>query len=308
MTQTRRPTADLVAALRARRNEDGGFGPYFGRPSTTESTAWAGVALSAEGDTESADAAIDWLLDRQLASGAWPHSFEAPEPSWMTSAAILALSDVPRAREAVAHGSRWLLRQRARTFPLLTRVFYRFWPDHVQVRLDPELRAWPWTDGTFSWCEPTAMAMLALERVDPRLVPGTVQFRVREGERLLLDRVCTGGGWNYGNSWVLGEDLWPYPDTTALALLALRGRPEDPRVAESLDALQTMLEDHESSLSLSLGVLCLDAFGIDATSYRERLDTLWQEESFEATTRAVALSSLALRGTDNPFRRIAADA
>ncbi len=308
MTQTRRPTDEVVAALLARRNEDGGFGPYRGRPSTTESTAWAGVALAADSDTEGAEATIDWLLDRQLASGAWPHSLEAPEPSWMTSAAILALSDVPRAGDAVAHGSRWLLHQRARTFPLLTRIFYRFWPDRVQVRLDPEIRAWPWTDGAFSWCEPTSMAMLALGSVDPRLVPGTVQFRIREGEGLLLDRVCTGGGWNYGNSWVLGEDLWPYPDTTALALLALRRRREDPRVAESLDALQTMLEDHESSLSLALGILCLEAFGIDVASYRERLDALWQGESFEVTTRAVALSSLALRGSDNPFRRIIPDA
>ena len=118
----------------------------------------------------------------------------------------------------------------------------------------------------------------------------------------LLDRVCTGGGWNYGNSWVLGEDLWPYPDTTALALLALRGRRDDIRVVQSLDALKTMLAQHESSLSLSLGVLCLDEYGIDTTPYRQRLEALWRGEPFEATTRAIALSSLALHGSHNPFR------
>jgi len=292
----------LAVALHTRRNADGGFGPYPGRPSTTESTAWAGLALSALEELEAAASATRWLLDGQLASGAWPHSAEAPEPSWMTSAALLALSGEPVAREAVARGSRWLLRQRARTFPFLTRLFYRFWPDRVQVRLDPELRAWPWTDGAFSWCEPTSMAMLALARLDARLVPGTVRFRLREGENLLLDRVCTGGGWNYGNSWVLGEDLWPYPDTTALALLALRGRRDDIRVVQSLDALKTMLAQHESSLSLSLGVLCLDEYGIDTTPYRQRLEALWRGEPFEATTRAIALSSLALHGSHNPFR------
>ena len=296
-------TSDLLTLdLRSRRNADGGFGPYADRSSTTESTAWAGLALGAEGDTEAAGAAISWLLGHQLPSGAWPHSSDAPEPSWMTSVALLTLSDVSRARDAVARGARWLLHQRGGRSPLLTRLFYRLWPERVPVRLDIDLRAWPWTDGAFSWCEPTAMAMLALGRVDPRLIPSTVQFRHREGERLLLDRVCEGGGWNYGNSWVLGEDLWPYPDTTALVLLALSGRRDDPRVAESLDALRRMLVEHESSLSLSLGSLCLDVFGLDATPYRHRLDALWQGEPFDTTTRAMALSLVALREHPNPFR------
>ncbi|MFQ5529700.1 MAG: prenyltransferase/squalene oxidase repeat-containing protein [Gemmatimonadota bacterium] len=298
----------MTIALRARRNADGGFGPYPGRPSTTESTSWAALAFSAEGKSEAADSAIRWLVEHQLDSGAWPHSPGMPEPSWMTSAALLALSEASSARDAVARGARWLLGQRGRTFPFLTRVFYRFWPDRVQVRLDPELRAWPWTEGAFSWCEPTSMAMLALRRLDPRLVPGTLRFRLREGESLLLDRVCSGGGWNYGNSWVLGEDLWPYPDTTALALLALTDRRDDSRVAESLDALQGMLAEHESSLSLSLGVLCLEVFGMDSAPYRRRLDGLWQGEPFNATTRAIALSSLALHERGNPFRPVASDA
>ncbi|TFG65036.1 MAG: hypothetical protein E4H28_04605 [Gemmatimonadales bacterium] len=294
-------TDSLTLALSSRRNADGGFGPYADRSSTTESTAWAALALGMTGESESADSAISWLLEQQLASGAWPHSTAAPEPSWMTSVALLSLSDVPTAEAPVARGADWLLRQKGRSFPLMTRLFYRFWPERVQVRLDTELRAWAWTEGAFSWCEPTSMAMLALRRVDQQTISGSVRSRLREGERLLLDRVCKGGGWNYGNSWVLGEDLWPYPDTTALALLALSGRRDDPRVVQSLDALTRMLEVHESSLSLSLGVLCLDAFGIDAMPYRNRLDALWQGELFDTTTRAIALSLVALHGDMNPF-------
>jgi hypothetical protein len=40
---------------------------------------------------------------------------------------------------------------------------------------------------------------------------------------MLLERRCRDGGWNYGNRRVLGEDLPSYPETTALALMALDG-------------------------------------------------------------------------------------
>jgi hypothetical protein len=42
-------------------------------------------------------------------------------------------------------------------------------------------------------------------------------------ERMLLDRRCRDGGWNFGNRRVLGADLPSYPETTALALMALNG-------------------------------------------------------------------------------------
>ena len=294
-------TDALAVALQARRNHDGGYGPYPHTPSTTESTAWAALGLASTDDAESA---VAWLLDHQLPSGAWPHSEQAPEPSWMTSAALLALAKEPSAREAVRRGGTWLLRQRGRASPLLTRLFYRFWPERVQVRLDIDLRAWAWTGNAFSWCEPTAMAMLCLDRLDRQLVPGTIEFRLREGERLLLDRVCAGGGWNYGNSWVLGEELWPYPDTTALALLALHRHRDHPTVVESLDALGRMLQEHDSSLSLALGILCLEQYGMDANQYRRRLEQLWSApEPVETTARAIALTLLAHEGHANPFVR-----
>jgi hypothetical protein len=295
-------TDALAVALQARRNHDGGYGPYPGVPSTTESTAWAALGL-ASSDGEAVRSAVAWLLEHQLPSGAWPHSEQDSGASWMTSAALLALAGEPSATEAVRHGATWLLRQRGRASPLLTRLFYRFWPERVQVRLDIELRAWPWTGRAFSWCEPTSMAMLALDGLDRRLVPGTVEFRLREGERLLLDRVCAGGGWNYGNSWVLGEELWPYPDTTALALLALLRRRGHPTVTESLAALERMLEAHDSSLALALGVLSLEPYGVDVTEYRDRLRSLWSADPVETTSRAIALSVLALEGTPNPFLR-----
>jgi hypothetical protein len=38
---------------------------------------------------------------------------------------------------------------------------------------------------------------------------------------LLQDRESVGGGWNYGNRVVLGEELPPFAQTTAIALIGL---------------------------------------------------------------------------------------
>ena len=81
---------------------------------------------------------------------------------------------------------------------------------------DTSIVGWPWTSGTHSWVEPTALAVLALRREGL----GT-HVRVQEGIRLLRDRAIVTGGWNCGNKSTYGRALRPYPATTGLALLAL---------------------------------------------------------------------------------------
>jgi hypothetical protein len=117
---------------------------------------------------------------------------------------------------------------------------------------------------------------------------------------MLLDRACVGGGWNYGNRTVLGENLWPYPDTTAIALLALTRRSGDLRVREGLDALENMLSEPASRLSLALAVLALEAHGRETADLLERLRTRWSEASDPATTRTASLAVLALQGAPIP--------
>ena len=113
--------------------------------------------------------------------------------------------------------------------------------------------------------------------------------------------MCEGGGWNYGNSRVYDEELWPYPDTTALALLALQDRPHLPEVRSSLVALDRMVARNGSLLATSLALLCGRVYGrpVEALSRRvvERLEAVspWVD------VRALALAGLALREGPAPL-------
>ena len=105
--------------------------------------------------------------------------------------------------------------------------------------------------GTHSWVEPTAINVLALRSADQAGHP-----RCREAVKLLLDRQLPEGGWNYGNTTVLGHVLRPQVQPTGLALAALAGETDiRPKVHRSLDLLgQTLSRAHDDRLAL----LCAD--------------------------------------------------
>ena len=60
------------------------------------------------------------------------------------------------------------------------------------VQLNPDLRAWSWTPGAFSWIEPTAYALIALKSLVATRQAGPASDRIAEGERLIYDRMCQG--------------------------------------------------------------------------------------------------------------------
>jgi len=292
-----------VQHLMRGQSADGGWGAYPGGASRTESTALATLALSANAADETAGAIAagrGWLDPRQLPSGAWPLGDDAPEPSWSTSLVALALSHFAPESERIASAARWLLGQKGRGTSWWGKVYFWFFPDRRAVELDPDLIGWPWVEDTFSWVEPTSYAMMALKRLRGVVGGGGVEDRLEEADRLLVDRACRGGGWNYGNTRVLGEDLWPYPDTTALALLALADRAELPEVGGGLTALERMLAENDSILSLGLGALVFGVHGRDALPLRERLAA--KLETWDGgEIRALAWAALALAESDDPL-------
>jgi len=142
------------------------------------------------------------------------------------------------------------------------------------IRQDSSLQAWSWVDGTFSWVEPTAWCVLLLKQRLARGPYPDALKRVRVGEQVLNDRACRGGGWNYGNANVYGKDLLPYVPTTALALLALNDRRNEPVVVRGLEQLERDVLSERSAVALSLALICLRVYGRPTSVPEQQLTQL----------------------------------
>ena len=252
--------ADLSATLQRARNADGGWAYYPGKRSRIEPTCWALLALS---QTNSRQPNLDVL-------GRWPR-----HNHWLIDVAGAPPNHVFNAIAALT------LLQSVSTGPHAeTIVRSLIGSKGVALRLDPAIRqdaslqAWSWIDGTFSWVEPTAWCLLLLkQRLARGPYPDAVE-RVRVGEQLLNDRACQGGGWNYGNANVYGKDLLPYVPTTALALLALHDRRNEPVVVRGLEQLERDVLSERSAVALSLAIICLRVYGRQTSVPEQQLTQL----------------------------------
>lgn len=239
-----RPDREALAAwLRAQRRTDGGWPYYAGRRSRLEPTCWSAIALR--------------VAPRETAVPMWPRAdglivepaTGLPNVAFNGLAAFLlaALPDGVSLASAVVEG---LMRTRGVTLP-----------PTPSVRQDPSLQAWPWMAGTFSWVEPTAWCLLALKRQAAARTSPRLRARIEQAERLLADRACPGGGWNYGNGSVLGQELPAHVPTTAAAILAL----QDLRPLRVVDDAADWLTDHAvregSTAALALAWLALRVLG-----------------------------------------------
>ncbi len=203
--------------LLARQNPDGGFGFHSGQGSWLEPTAWAALALAGRDEMERA---IAWLTPLQMASGAWPAHPGAQRESWATSLVVLLKCLRGEFDARWRRALEWLIAAEGRLPPApswLERLLHK----EDAVVQDRRLRGWPWTPGAAGWIEPTVHAVRALDHSRARFDSSALAQRLDMGERMILDRQCRDGGWNYGNKRVLGEDLESFPECTALALIGL---------------------------------------------------------------------------------------
>jgi hypothetical protein len=167
-------------------------------------------------------------------------------------------------------------------------------------RQDNSIQGWSWIDHTFSWVEPTAWCLLALKTCAQKWHAHIDPVRLRDAERLLVDRSCRGGGWNYGNSNMLGKELVAYVPTTAVALLALRDRASEPVVIDGLQFLEQHSISERSALALGLASRALRAHGRDTTAVRAALREQLPITAAVGNYAAVAAAVYALRNDDDP--------
>ena len=230
----------------SKQNRDGGW-PYVQGSSRTEPTVYAILASLAGGEVDAARRGVAWLRAAQLPDGGWPPQLGFDESTWVT--ALVALIPVEHlGASAHAKAINWLLGTTGEESTATYRV--RQWllgraqfPEH-------EFPGWPWIPGAAAWVGPTSLAIVALEKELARRPAEALRRRIEEGRRFLMRRMCLGGGWNHGSVRALGYESTPYPETTGMALAALRGmRGKD--IDRSLDVATRFLGECRSADALN---------------------------------------------------------
>lgn len=240
----------LLEAIRSRSVEGGGFSMLPGREYRPDVTAWAVLALRSALSDSRDDGFIESSCSRLAASqqkdGRVSISPTTPESFWPTPMAILAWAGSSSHADA-----------QSRAVSFLLSISGKHWEKGFNSPFahDTSLRGWPWTEATHSWVEPTSMALLALKATGH----GNHE-RVTEGVRMLLDRQLPSGGWNYGNTFVYGRELYPHPDMTGAALTALVGLVKEEQLKRSLEYLKERVSRLYTPRSLGWAVLGLGAW------------------------------------------------
>ncbi len=240
-------------ALIGKQNADGGW-PYVRGKSWTEPTIYAVMALLAAGEDEPAERGLRWIAGMQRPDGGWPPQAAVDQSIWVTALAALLPPERLGARTH-ARAIRWLVGTIGEESGVLYRM--REWLLGLSVPPEERLAGWPWVPGSAGWVGPTSLAILALEGESRRSGAVGVRERIAGGRQFLLHRMCASGGWNHGGVRPLGYDTNPYPETTGMALAALRGT-RSSRIDLSLELAKKYLSQCRSADALNwlrLGLL-----------------------------------------------------
>ncbi|MGB7875111.1 MAG: hypothetical protein WBL25_12065 [Anaerolineales bacterium] len=253
-----------------------------------EPTCYSLLALT---DTSfSPTESIDWLSGLVNLNGQL-YLPNDDSPNWGTSHLIITLSRLNLLPDVLQVSIDWLLEWKSQYIET-TEV----------ITLDVTLIGWPWISDTFSWVQPTSYAIFAL-----KLVGLKKHDRVKEAEALLFDRMCQGGGWNFGNPIILNRSIDPSLSETAIALFALQDVSD---AADEIDKGLTLLEEelpnYPTALALSLGILCLQLYDrpierfVDLLLARQETDGSWRQMAWWTALGVLALQAGV--GGENVFK------
>lgn len=190
-----------LAAQRQRLSASPTPGYASGERPAAEPVAVAALAAITHGWQEPSTTACGALRDAQLPDGSIGVLLDEHGPFWTTALASLAWRRFYIAwPQSPAAPNFQAAEERAVAYLLSSRGEKVDYSENVGH--DTQLVGWPWVLGTHSWVEPTAMAVLALRHAGLGTHPRTL-----EACHLLADRWLPDGGANYGNTFVLGQQL-----------------------------------------------------------------------------------------------------
>ena|GEM_PF-96090 len=316
MSFLHRTLGDLATAV----NSDGGWGYYADRTSHPEPTCLALLSLNTEPEKYKGllSAGTDWLEKQVGEDGGVRHEQSRPFAQWPTAHTLLTLTQIAPSSGIIVKIVSNLLTTQGRVVDSDPEIADMMDIDLARI-------GWPWAVNNFSWVEPTAWAILALRVYASTTVsfknPGNIasisgleiversNARVREGNRLLLDRAFDTGGINYGNRTILGKMTDPIPTPTALMLLAMQGCEPHPRIEASKTYLYSQIEiddtEHLAWASIALSCQMEDPQTAErVAAFRERLGrSVSSGKAFpNGSVTRMALTAIALADADrNPF-------
>jgi hypothetical protein len=218
------------------------------------------LALSGAGQSpEFFRPSLTWLGERQSPEGGLSPSATVNDVTWVGTLCSF-LPESLWGGEARGASLRWLLQQMPEDQSFLFRL--RMWMLGAKKPDVSGGAGWSWYPGTAAWLTPTAYAVLALRKLSVTDRSEAFERRLLQGQQYLISRQCADGGWNHGSSRSLGYDGDSYPETTGLALMALRGAGIEPKALQSaLRRAEAHASTCRSAQGLSLLQMGLAAHG-----------------------------------------------
>ena len=256
--------------LLSSQNADGGWGYFPGKNSWMEPTAYAILALHGVAGAESnVSDARKLLRSWRQTDGSYRPSGQVQESTWVTALGLLLDSiDAERVNTPTLE---WLVDLRGSESRLAARLANFL---HItDIKLDLAHPGWPWFPGNSSWFEPTCQTLVALKKAASVHRSYRLLSRIHEGEIMVLSRRCSDGGWNAGTPVALSYDLRSYPESTALALLALQGRNVQ-EFPQALEIAEGMHYKSKSSLARAWLAIALRAYGRQPAAPVDRFGAL----------------------------------
>lgn len=255
----------------------------------TEPSALAALALAGFNRWGSVQRVAAWLAELQAADGSIGVRATEPQPCWPTSLAMLTWLSYRQNRNhlsreyqtQIEQATQWILAHRGLMLPHT--------PDTGH---DSMIDAWSWVDDTHAWVEPTALHVIALKAAGYG-----EHVRTRSAIAMLLDRQLPTGGWNYGNTIILGNQLRAHVQPTSLALVALAGEPAAiAQTKPSLTYLQETVDGSTPVLSLCWALIALASQQIFPPMSERWLESAFHRiERTDASIHKFALIALALQ-------------
>jgi hypothetical protein len=283
VVQSSSVTDGLRQRLVQSQNADGGWPYYAGKQSRVEPTCWAVLALGGARTSPEPEADHGLAFLRGLAR---TDGLLAENPGIAPNLALNGLAVValgPNPADAVAR----------RLVAGIDGVKGVKIETENDPRHDSTLVGWPWIDTTFSWVEPTAWCLLAVKKARRHNIP-TDRSRETEAERMMSNRGCESGGWNYGTAYSLGRYLHAYVPTTAVGLLAMQDRRDQAVVRKAIDFLVANRLKEVSGMALSLTTLALDVHGRPTADVKQRLIDQAGRTGFLSNLQSAAMALYAL--------------